>query len=92
MLAGYFYTISQAERDHLSAKCIRSGRIRERPEGTRTPGTPEALERRRFQAVAWLEEGLGVIIDEVLAKAKLFREPGLQPRLNAPHGSVRDSR
>jgi len=34
--------------------------------------------------------GLGVTFDELLAKAKPFRKPGLQPRLNAPDGSVRD--
>ena len=34
--------------------------------------------------------GLGVTFDESLAKARPFRKPGLQPRLNAPDGSVRD--
>ncbi len=34
--------------------------------------------------------GLGVTFDEERAKAKPFRHPGLQPRLNAPDGSVRD--
>jgi len=34
--------------------------------------------------------GLGVTFDEALARAKPFRKPGLQPRLNAPDGSVRD--
>jgi galactonate dehydratase len=34
--------------------------------------------------------GLGVTFDEERAKAKPFRKPGLQPRLNAPDGSVRD--
>jgi galactonate dehydratase len=34
--------------------------------------------------------GLGVTFDEKLAGAKPFRKPGLQPRLNAPDGSVRD--
>jgi galactonate dehydratase len=34
--------------------------------------------------------GLGITFDETLAQAKPFRKPGLQPRLNAPDGSVRD--
>jgi galactonate dehydratase len=34
--------------------------------------------------------GLGVAFDEKLARAKPFRKPGLQPRLNDPDGSVRD--
>lgn len=34
--------------------------------------------------------GLGVTFDEARAKAKPFGKPGLQPRLNAPDGSVRD--
>jgi galactonate dehydratase len=34
--------------------------------------------------------GLGVTFDETLARSKPFRTPGLQPRLNAPDGSVRD--
>ncbi len=34
--------------------------------------------------------GLGVIFDEKLAGAKPFRQPLLQPRLNASDGSVRD--
>ncbi|MCX7047861.1 MAG: galactonate dehydratase [Candidatus Sumerlaeota bacterium] len=34
--------------------------------------------------------GLGVTFDEKLAKSKPFRKPGLQPRLNAFDGSVRD--
>ena len=34
--------------------------------------------------------GLGVTFDEERAKAKPFQEPGLQPRLNARDGSVRD--
>ena len=34
--------------------------------------------------------GLGVTFDEDRAKAKPFRQPGLQPRLNATDGSVRD--
>jgi galactonate dehydratase len=34
--------------------------------------------------------GLGVTFDENLARAKPFRKPGLQPRLIAPDGSVRD--
>jgi galactonate dehydratase len=34
--------------------------------------------------------GLGVTFDETRARAKPFRRPGLQPRLNAPDGSVRD--
>lgn len=34
--------------------------------------------------------GLGVTVDEERAKAKSFRTPGLQPRLNATDGSVRD--
>ena len=34
--------------------------------------------------------GLGITFDERLARAKPFRKPGLQPRLNAPDGSVRD--
>jgi L-alanine-DL-glutamate epimerase-like enolase superfamily enzyme len=35
--------------------------------------------------------GLGVTFDEERAKAKPFRQPSLQPRLNATDGSVRDS-
>jgi galactonate dehydratase len=34
--------------------------------------------------------GLGVAFDEKLARSIPFRKPGLQPRLNAPDGSVRD--
>ena len=34
--------------------------------------------------------GLGVTVDEERAKAKAFRPPTLQPRLNATDGSVRD--
>ena len=34
--------------------------------------------------------GLGVTFDETRARAKPFRRPGLQPRLDAPDGSVRD--
>jgi len=34
--------------------------------------------------------GLGVAFDEERARARPFRKPGLQPRLNAPDGSVRD--
>ncbi len=34
--------------------------------------------------------GLGVTFDEERARAKPFRKPGLQPRLDAPDGSVRD--
>ena len=34
--------------------------------------------------------GLGITFDEKLAKSRPFRKPGLQPRLNAPDGSVRD--
>jgi len=34
--------------------------------------------------------GLGVTFDEERAKAKPFRQPSLQPRLNATDGSVRD--
>jgi L-alanine-DL-glutamate epimerase-like enolase superfamily enzyme len=34
--------------------------------------------------------GLGVTFDEERAKARPFRKPGLQPRLHAPDGSVRD--
>ena len=34
--------------------------------------------------------GLGVRFDEKLARARPFRKPGLQPRLKAPDGSVRD--
>ena len=34
--------------------------------------------------------GLGITFDEALARATPFRQPGLQPRLNAPDGSVRD--
>ncbi len=34
--------------------------------------------------------GLGITFDEERAKAKPFRQPGLQPRLNATDGSVRD--
>jgi galactonate dehydratase len=34
--------------------------------------------------------GLGVTFDEELARTRPFRKPGLQPRLNAPDGSVRD--
>lgn len=36
------------------------------------------------------DPGLGITFDEEQAKAKPFRKPGLQPRLNAPDGSVRD--
>jgi galactonate dehydratase len=34
--------------------------------------------------------GLGVTFDEKLARSRPFRKPALQPRLNAPDGSVRD--
>lgn len=34
--------------------------------------------------------GLGVTVDETLAAVKPFCTPGLQPRLNAPDGSIRD--
>ena len=34
--------------------------------------------------------GLGITFDEKLARSRPFRKPGLQPRLNAPDGSVRD--
>ena len=34
--------------------------------------------------------GLGITFDEKLAKSIPFRKPPLQPRLNAPDGSVRD--
>ncbi len=34
--------------------------------------------------------GLGINFDEALARSRPFRKPGLQPRLNAPDGSVRD--
>lgn len=34
--------------------------------------------------------GLGITFDENLAKSKPFKKPALQPRLNAPDGSVRD--
>jgi galactonate dehydratase len=34
--------------------------------------------------------GLGINFDEQLARSRPFRKPGLQPRLNAPDGSVRD--
>lgn len=34
--------------------------------------------------------GLGITFDEERAKARPFREPGLQPRLNGRDGSVRD--
>ncbi len=34
--------------------------------------------------------GLGVAFDEARAEARPFRKPGLQPRLNARDGSVRD--
>lgn len=34
--------------------------------------------------------GLGVTFDEALARSRPFKKPGLQPRLNAPDGSVRD--
>lgn len=34
--------------------------------------------------------GLGVSFDEKLARSRPFRRPALQPRLNAPDGSVRD--
>jgi galactonate dehydratase len=34
--------------------------------------------------------GLGVTFDEALAKSRPFRKPGLQPRLKALDGSVRD--
>jgi galactonate dehydratase len=34
--------------------------------------------------------GLGITFDEARAAAKPFRKPGLQPRLNATDGSVRD--
>jgi L-alanine-DL-glutamate epimerase-like enolase superfamily enzyme len=34
--------------------------------------------------------GLGITFDEAQARANPFRQPGLQPRLNAPDGSVRD--
>jgi len=34
--------------------------------------------------------GLGVTFDEERARSKPFKKPGLQPRLNAPDGSVRD--
>ncbi len=34
--------------------------------------------------------GLGITFDEQLARSRPFRKPALQPRLNAPDGSVRD--
>jgi galactonate dehydratase len=34
--------------------------------------------------------GLSVTFDEARARSKPFKKPGLQPRLNAPDGSVRD--
>jgi len=34
--------------------------------------------------------GLGITFDEELARSRPFRKPGLQPRLTAPDGSVRD--
>jgi galactonate dehydratase len=34
--------------------------------------------------------GLGITFDEGRGKSKPFKKPGLQPRLNAPDGSVRD--
>jgi L-alanine-DL-glutamate epimerase-like enolase superfamily enzyme len=34
--------------------------------------------------------GLGVTFNEELARSRRFRKPGLQPRLNAEDGSVRD--
>ena len=34
--------------------------------------------------------GLGITFDEKLARSRPFRKPALQPRLNAPDGSVRD--
>ncbi len=34
--------------------------------------------------------GLGITFDEELAGSRPFRKPGLQPRLTAPDGSVRD--
>jgi galactonate dehydratase len=34
--------------------------------------------------------GLGIAVDEKLARSIPFRKPGLQPRLNDPDGSVRD--
>jgi len=34
--------------------------------------------------------GLGIQVDEKLARSRPFRKPGLQPKLNAPDGSVRD--
>ena len=34
--------------------------------------------------------GLGITFDESLARSKPFKKPGLQPRLNALDGSVRD--
>ncbi|GAH75430.1 unnamed protein product, partial [marine sediment metagenome] len=35
-------------------------------------------------------QGLGVTFDEARARSKPFYKPGLQPRLNALDGSVRD--
>ena len=34
--------------------------------------------------------GLGIAFDEALAESRPFKTPALQPRLNAPDGSVRD--
>ncbi len=34
--------------------------------------------------------GLGITLDEKLARSRPFRKPGLQPKLNGPDGSVRD--
>lgn len=34
--------------------------------------------------------GLGITFDENLARSRPFRKPPLQPRLNAPDGSVRE--
>lgn len=36
------------------------------------------------------QPGLGIAFDEKLARSRPFRKPALQPRLNAPDGSVRD--
>ena len=34
--------------------------------------------------------GLGIAFDEAIAESRPFKRPALQPRLNAPDGSVRD--
>lgn len=36
------------------------------------------------------QPGLGITFDEALAESRPFKQPALQPRLNAPDGSVRD--